>query len=276
MTNQALQLADYSAPESDAVAALERAALVGDLSQLSPSERLDYYRGVCRSLGLNPLTRPFDYLKLNGKMVLYAKREATDQLRALHGVSITRLEHATSDGIMTTTAYARDKNGREDADMGAVTIKGLQGDALANAKMKCITKAKRRVTLAICGLGWLDETELETIQNARPIVVTDAGEVVDPVAPTPISYADRWLAAFRELPAAPLIDDERQDALMEAFDRATGNEGSGVLVIAWALLPTQQTLSQAQYDAIEKTVSKGNLSHLGSLIEAAEAAMDEG
>ena len=32
-----------------------------------------------------------------------------------------------------------------------------------NAKLKAITKAKRRVTLSICGLGFLDETEIETI-----------------------------------------------------------------------------------------------------------------
>ena len=261
---------------SDRSSLAEQVAIYGDLSKLTPDQRMAYYSEVCDSLGLNPLTRPFDYITLNGKMVLYAKKDAADQLRKVHGVDIFQIDKSRDGDLFSVTAYAKDKTGRQDADMGVVSIRNLAGEALANAMMKCITKAKRRVTLSICGLGWLDETELETIQNARPIVVTDAGEVVDPVAPTPISYADRWLAAFRELPAAPLIDDERQDALMEAFDRATGNEGSGVLVIAWALLPTQQTLSQAQYDAIEKTVSKGNLSHLGSLIEAAETAMDEG
>lgn len=33
--------------------------------------------------------------------------------------------------------------------------------------MKAITKAKRRVTLSICGLGMLDESELETIKEKR-------------------------------------------------------------------------------------------------------------
>jgi hypothetical protein len=33
----------------------------------------------------------------------------------------------------------------------------------ANTILKAITKAKRRVTLSICGLGWLDETEVEDI-----------------------------------------------------------------------------------------------------------------
>jgi hypothetical protein len=48
-----------------------------------------------------------------------------------------------------------------------VALGTLKGDALANALMKCETKAKRRVTLSLAGLGWLDETELETIPGVR-------------------------------------------------------------------------------------------------------------
>jgi hypothetical protein len=35
--------------------------------------------------------------------------------------------------------------------------------------MKCETKAKRRVTLSIVGLGWTDESEIETIPDAQVI-----------------------------------------------------------------------------------------------------------
>ena len=34
----------------------------GDLSKLSDDQKVEYYRRVCESLGLNPLTRPFEYL----------------------------------------------------------------------------------------------------------------------------------------------------------------------------------------------------------------------
>ena len=47
-----------------------------------------------------------------------------------------------------------------------------------NAKLKAITKAKRRVTLSICGLGFLDETEIETIPtrpHSQPAQI-EAGE----------------------------------------------------------------------------------------------------
>ena len=43
--------------------------------------------------------------------------------------------------------------------MGVVSITGLKGENLANAMMKAETKAKRRATLSICGLGWMDEVE---------------------------------------------------------------------------------------------------------------------
>ena len=67
---------------------LEKVLIQGDLSKLSSQERLFYYNRVCTSLGLNPLTKPFDYITLNGKLTLYAKRDCTDQLRKLHDISI--------------------------------------------------------------------------------------------------------------------------------------------------------------------------------------------
>jgi len=59
----------------------------------------------------------------------------------------------------------------------------MQGN-FGNALMKAVTKAKRRVTLSICGLGMLDETEVETIPSARPVVVVpETGEIVDAEPP---------------------------------------------------------------------------------------------
>jgi hypothetical protein len=63
---------------------------------------------------------------------------------------------------------ATDKEGRVDEDFGAVSFpETLRGEARANTILKAITKAKRRVTLSICGLGFLDETEVENIPAAR-------------------------------------------------------------------------------------------------------------
>ncbi len=47
--------------------------------------------------------------------------------------------------------------------------------------MRAITKAKRRATLSICGLGLLDESELDGIPEARPLDFNpETGEVQEP------------------------------------------------------------------------------------------------
>ena len=61
---------------------------------------------------------------------------------------------------MIVHARAKDKTGRDDEDYGVVAFKGGGGEFAANAMMKAVTKAKRRVTLSISGLGFLDETEV--------------------------------------------------------------------------------------------------------------------
>lgn len=151
---------------------VERLVTTGDLSQLNPQQRTQYYLGLCRSLGLKPELQPFDYLKLNGKVVLYAKKSCAEQLRQLHGISIYKVEEKETDEIFIVTAYARNAEGREDIDQGAVSIKGLHGDALCNARLKAYTKAKRRVTLSLCGIGALDESEVDAIPGAQPAKTT--------------------------------------------------------------------------------------------------------
>jgi hypothetical protein len=148
--------------------ALEKVLLEGDLSNLKPAERIAYYKAVCESVGLNPLTKPFEYLKLNGKLTLYALRSCTDQLRQIHGVSVIIPDRQIMDDVYVVTARATLPTGRTDESQGAVPIGSLKGEAKANAFMKGETKAKRRVTLSICGLSMLDETEIESIPGAQP------------------------------------------------------------------------------------------------------------
>ena len=146
------------------VSAYERALILGDLTGLKQDERLAYYKAVCESVGLNPLTKPFDYITLNGKLTLYATRACADQLRKLHGVSVLDLhKEFHPDGILMITCKVSDKTGRTDVATGALVVQNLKGNDLANAMMKAETKAKRRATLSLCGLGVLDETEIETL-----------------------------------------------------------------------------------------------------------------
>lgn len=152
---------------------VEKVLIGGDLAKLSPEQRVSYYNAVCHSLGLNPLTKPFAYISLNGKLVLYALKDCTEQLRTIHAISLTLPSREVIDGVYVVTASASRPDGRKDEATGAVPIDNLKGESKANAMMKAETKAKRRVTLSICGLGMLDESEASSIEGARIIEPED-------------------------------------------------------------------------------------------------------
>jgi hypothetical protein len=142
--------------------------LQGDLSKLSANDKVRYYNGYCERMGLDPFTKPFDILRLNGKEVLYCTRSGTQQLNKLHKVShlITSRDTNAEAGVYIVTSKASLPDGRCTESIGAVNIAGLKGEMYANAIMKAETKAKRRATLDLLGLGVLDESEAESIPNA--------------------------------------------------------------------------------------------------------------
>lgn len=160
-------MTDVDVPASKAGEIMEALIAKGDLARLTPEERGKYYVAVCNSMGLNPLTQPLEYVTLNGKLTLYARKNAAEQLRKTYGVSVEITSTEKIGDLYVVRAKATDRTGRVDEDMGAVPLGRLQGEALSNAMMKAITKAKRRVTLSICGLGFLDETEVESVPGAR-------------------------------------------------------------------------------------------------------------
>lgn len=144
---------------------MEKLFLKGDLSVLSPEEKMSYYNEYCNRLGLDPFTQPFKLLKLNGKETLYCDRSGTQQLSKLHGVSHEIKSREVINDCYVVTAKAS-VDGRSTDSIGAVNILNVSGDALCNAMMKAETKAKRRATLDLLGLGVLDESEIHSIPNA--------------------------------------------------------------------------------------------------------------
>lgn len=152
---------------------IEKVLIAGDLKGLSEQQRVSYYQQVCQSVGLNPLTKPFDYLVLNGKLQLYANKNAAEQLRRIYGISIVDIKQQQMGDVVTTIVRGRAVDGREDTATASVAVTGLKGENLANAYMKCETKAKRRLSLSMCGLGMLDETEVDSIPGAKKIESPD-------------------------------------------------------------------------------------------------------
>jgi hypothetical protein len=201
----------------------------GDLGELDAAQRAEYYAAVCKSLGLNPMTKPFEYLTLNGKLRLYALRDCADQLRRLHGISIYIANREKIVDIYVVTARAKDRTGREDESTGAVPLGNLRGDALANALMKAETKAKRRVTLSIAGLGWLDETELETVKGA----VTGASD-------TPVATIHDAVLDDRAVPATEPPEVTRHMAGLREERRQGAAHGNSEAAPRASRKPTRQ------------------------------------
>jgi len=161
---------------------MERVIAMGDLSKLSPQDRISYYAARCEAAGLDPRTQPFQYLSLQGKLTLYATKGATDQLIAIHKLTVEIVERRVDRDMGVFEVHCRVKfpDGHHVEDFAAVSVKGLQGDALCNAYMKGITKSKRRTVLSACGLGMLDETEVETIPGASAVPSAPSGQLQPP------------------------------------------------------------------------------------------------
>ena len=219
---------------------IEGVVIGGDLSKLSPEDRVKYYKAVCQSVGLNPLTRPFDYITLNKKLTLYARKDAADQLRNINSISIGKPDIQFEGDWIIVTVVASDKHGRTDSDVGVVKKTDMQGN-FGNALMKAVTKSKRRVTLSICGLGMLDETEVETIPDAQ-VVEADLVQVDDLTGPSP---------SLTPLPTEPqpeLLPPSNGDV----FDAVVA---AGLSVNAHGARAVLQNYCRTGYDTDEKAIA---------------------
>lgn len=229
--------------------AIENALIQGDLAGLNIPQRLDYVKMVCKSVKLNPLTRPFDYIKFEGKTLLYLNRGGAEQLRMIHKIStkVVSREHS-KDGIYTVVARASTPKGREEESIGVVSTAGLRGKELANAMMKCETKAKRRATLAICGLSTYDaptgddDPVRETANQERIEQVTEQAQVVTATVDVQKSEGD--------LPPAPTEPPQQEQEQPKCYImRAGKNKGKPVNDLSEAKLKRWMDWFNSKRDA---------------------------
>ena len=162
---------------------IESIVVKGDLSGLNQQQKVAYYNYRCQQIGLDPSAKPFDLLNLSGKQVLYANAGATQQLCSMHKLSTQITHRERVDDIYLVSCRVTGADGRVSENQGAVSVANLKGDALANAILKATTKAIRRSVLAHCGLGMMDETEVETIPNAMRVSLQDPSPIEPPPLP---------------------------------------------------------------------------------------------
>lgn len=165
---------------------LAKVIMGGDLTPLTPQQRLDFHAAVCQSAGLPVLTSGLSYLKLSGKMVLYATKETSNLLRAIHRISVEDQPVITmGEGYVMAMATMSMGDGRRNVEIGYVATGARPNtEAYGNAVKKAVTQAYRRCVLGLVGLGMLDESEVDTIPGAQVVTVDGTtGEIVDEAPP---------------------------------------------------------------------------------------------
>jgi hypothetical protein len=138
----------------------------GDVSKMNREQKAKYVLDICNVTGLNPATQPFNFMLLKGKEVMYMNKQGAEELRQIHKISITNVEHNISDGIVIVKVTGHGADGREDTSIAVLPLPANKSEDYCNAIMKCETKAKRRFTLSICGLNILDQDTIQSIDSS--------------------------------------------------------------------------------------------------------------
>lgn len=255
---------------------VESLVMRGDISALSPEHRVRFYVQTCEGLGLNPHSQPFAFLKLNGKEVMYATRGATDQLAAMHRIDRKiidgpRIMDIAGSKVAYCVAEARHPNGRTETATATLPV----ADPV-NLYMKLETKAKRRVTLSILGLGVLDETEIDTIPasvrgEASPVDLTGAVTLLRDDAPSALTTFRLDLADVTDCRSLTACWQSHAQAL-----HAAGDQDTARLDVAARMTALRYALTGAETTALlGGTMHSAYAAALDALTEIERHADDE-
>jgi hypothetical protein len=173
-------------PES-ARSALDHYLGTGDLSRLAGAQRAALYLEVCRSLAINPRTRPLDWIEFYDpetkarKLTLYPNKTCTDQLAYLHRIRVRLVEEKIVGTLYKVVLEGTMPDGRQETNVAYLDLTDQQGQPLrgqryGNALMKCHTKAKRRLVLGMVGMSIPDD---DTLPKARRVYVDAGGNIIE-------------------------------------------------------------------------------------------------
>ena len=200
-----------------------------DTRALDKNQRRAVLVELARKLGLNPLSNAVMFLLTNGRETLYVTKQGTDQIAAaarLQRETIKGPEVVTIEGrkLVFCQVRATHPDGRSEVSTATLALMDPVNDL-----MKCETKAKRRATLSVCGLGLLAEDEIETIPGAQrvPMSTTETAQATETAAPT----GENAAAAVADVPAEP--SGEHAEMLAAVHEQIANLELPGPAVRLW-------------------------------------------
>lgn len=164
----------------------------GDLSKLSGEQRKALYKRTCDSLGINSLTRPFEWVEFydpdtkGKKLVLYPRAACADQLAYQHRIRVEVLDEKNVGTLHKVEMRGTLPNGRTETNVAYLDLTDRDGNPLrnqrlGNAYMKARTKCKRRLVFGMVGM--MAPPDVEDLRQARVVTVDGNGNVID--HPTP-------------------------------------------------------------------------------------------
>lgn len=208
----------------DAAGALAHVLGTGDLYQLTNEQRVAHYLNLCTSLGLNPLSRPFQWIEFKegenspAVLTLYFKPAGAAQMLRNHHVSVHYPRKEIVGELFVCEAHGQAPDGRKGSATKYVSLTNkygkLTGNRLANAFMSAESGALRRLALNMFGLSIGPDPKETT--SIRPVYLDGIGRVL--TAPTD---EQRYLA---ENPGAAraigevTFEDLDLDGVMDASD----------------------------------------------------------
>jgi len=228
---------------------IESIVLSGDIGGLTEDERKRIMLRICTDLRLDPAMGAICILKTeDGHEQFYIKGKGTDQLAQKWGVQQKCLEKPSimdlGDGHRAFVArWSASFEGREIDDIGAVPVPQTSWDtkALCNAMMHANTKARRRATLAVLGIGLVDESELDTMRvrddrrgGASRVRGTPARAIGNHTAPAADSAAaDGFNEREWEPDHADLAPVTALDRLRDDLSQLEGPQSVEQLALLW-------------------------------------------
>ena len=139
--------------------------ILGDLSKLTPEAQNEYVLAICEFLDVPPELGLIGLSWMDTgdgarQLTPYVRKGATDIIRDRRGIDVDSLDEANGPGYVGWKVKGHDSTGRHEIAVGAVSIDGLKGRAVADAVKTAQTQACRRMTLQFAGGGFLDESEI--------------------------------------------------------------------------------------------------------------------
>ncbi len=140
----------------------------GELQGFSDEMLNDIYAKECRRLNLDPFDRPFDVISFKkGSLRLYLTSKGNDTLAAIHNISRVTIHQPQVRVVQKALlVYCQSEAilpaGRRQSASAFLPYNEV---TLATDLMKIETKAERRATMKLMGIGALLEDDLSSIPN---------------------------------------------------------------------------------------------------------------